>query len=46
MTNTLSVFLFENLVPRRDSGLVGEFGANGPKMVFGANLGNPLPDLH
>ena len=46
MTNTLPVFLLENLVPHRDWGLVGEFGANGPKMVFEAKLGNPLPDLH
>ena len=46
MTNTLPVFLFENLVPHRDWGLVGEFGANGPKMVFEEKLGNPLPDLH
>ena len=39
MSNTLPVFVFENLVPHGDWGLVGEFGANGPKMVFGAKLG-------
>ena len=43
MTNTLPVSLFENLVPHRDWGLAGEFGANRPKMVFalGQNLATP-----
>ena len=34
---TLCQFLvFENLVPHGDWSLVCEFGANGPRMVFGA----------
>ena len=45
MTNTLPVFLFEKLTPHGDWGLVGEFGANGPKVVFAAKLANPLSHL-